>query len=117
MLSKAANPQPPHAAPIFAALGDDIRLSLVARLAGGVPLSITQLSEKLPITRQAVTKHLRVLEHAGLAKSTKTGREQMWALQGESLKEAERYLEMIAKDWESTLHRLKDFVEHQNRRR
>ena len=117
MLSKGANPQLPHAAPIFAALGDDVRLSLVARLSSGVPLSIRQLSEALPITRQAVTKHLRVLEHAGLAKSTKTGREQMWVLQGESLKQAERYLEMIANQWESTLHRLKDFVEHQNRRR
>jgi predicted ArsR family transcriptional regulator len=76
-----------------------------------MPLSITRLSEGLPITRQAVTKHLHVLAHAGLVKGAKAGREQMWMLQPNSLKDAQRYLEVISKQWSSALSRLKAFVE------
>jgi DNA-binding transcriptional ArsR family regulator len=99
------------AAPLFAALGDDVRLTLVARLSKGVPLSITQLTHKLPITRQAVTKHLRVLESAGVVRGEKTGREQLWELEAESLEQAQRYLALIAQQWASALSRLQAFVE------
>jgi DNA-binding transcriptional ArsR family regulator len=110
MLNRTPNP-PRNAAPVFAALGDDFRLRLVKRLSSGVPLSITQLSHKLPITRQAVTKHLHVLESAGLVKGEKNGREQRWQLEARSLKEAQQYLNAIARQWADALNRLKIFVE------
>lgn len=113
MLSRTANAQLHQSAPVFAALGDDVRLSLVARLCGGEPLSITRLSEGLQITRQAVTKHLHVLADAGLVKGAKTGREQMWMLQPDSLKEAQRCLDIITKQWGAALVRLKAFVEEE----
>ena len=111
MFSRNDNDQLRDAAPIFAALGDNVRLSLVARLSGGEPLSITRLAEGLPITRQAVTKHLHVLADAGLVRGSKNGREQNWTLEPESIAQAQRSLELITKQWGETLERLKSFVE------
>jgi DNA-binding transcriptional ArsR family regulator len=111
MLSKTVNAQLRHAAPVFAALGDNMRLSLVARLSSGEPLSITALSKGLPITRQAVTKHLHVLADAGLVGSERSGREQMWMLQPQSFREAQHYLEIITEQWGAALNRLKSYVE------
>jgi len=111
MLSKSAKLPIRDAVPIFAALGDDVRLTLVARLSRGVPLSITQLSQKLPITRQAVTKHLHVLELAGLVRGERNGREQRWELDAASLEQAQHYLELVATQWGNALGRLKAFVE------
>jgi DNA-binding transcriptional ArsR family regulator len=111
MPSRSAKAQIQQAAPVFAALGDEVRLSLVARLSRGEPLSITRLSEGLPITRQAVTKHLHVLENAGVVSGERSGREQMWSLQPKSLDEAQRCLEIIGKQWEEALGRLKAMVE------
>ena len=68
------------AAPLFAALGDETRLRLIHRLSSGGPGSITQLSAKSAVSRQAITKHLRVLADAGLVRSTRRGREQVWDL-------------------------------------
>lgn len=102
-----------EAAPLFAALGDDIRLTLVVRLSKGVPLSITQLSDRLPMTRQAVTKHLRVLETAGLIRGEKSGREQRWELHPASLQQAQDYLALIRKQWGDALNRLKHFLEEE----
>jgi DNA-binding transcriptional ArsR family regulator len=113
MLNRAINAQLREAAPVFAALGDDIRLSLVARLSRGEPLSITRLSQKLPITRQAVTKHLHVLADAGLVRTEKAGREQMWSLQPQALTEAQRCLDLITRQWGDALGRLKAFVEEE----
>src|SRR5690606_2289098 len=67
-------------APVFAALGDPHRIALVSRLCQKGPLSIKDLTEGAAITRQAVTKHLRVLEAAGLARSERSGRETVWTL-------------------------------------
>lgn len=111
MLSRTTNAKIKRAAPIFAALGDDVRLSLVARLAGGESFSITRLSQGLPITRQAVTKHLHVLEEAGLVSGEKNGREQVWTLERKSLNEAQRCLEIISEQWGAALGRFKAFVE------
>jgi DNA-binding transcriptional ArsR family regulator len=111
MLNKTLNAQLRHAAPVFAALGDDVRLSIVARLCAGEPLSITTLSKSLPITRQAVTKHLHVLADAGLVSSERNGREQMWTLERESMQEAQQYLRIITEEWGAALNRLKAFVE------
>lgn len=98
-------------AALFAALGDGTRLRLVARLCDEGPMSISALSAGLPITRQAVTKHLRVMEQAGLVRSTPRGRESMWQIEQRRLAEARRHLERISTQWDAALGRLKSFVE------
>ncbi|OFW03528.1 MAG: transcriptional regulator [Acidobacteria bacterium RIFCSPLOWO2_02_FULL_67_36] len=98
-------------APVFAALGDGTRLRLVSRLSRDGPTSITRLSAGFPITRQAVTKHLRVMEDAGLVRSVQHGRESVWQLEQKRLAEARRHLETISAQWDETLDRLKSFVE------
>jgi DNA-binding transcriptional ArsR family regulator len=114
-MSRRLNPHLRHAAPVFAALGDGVRLCLVARLSAGGPLSISRLSRGVPVTRQAVTKHLHVLEEAGLVAGTRRGREQIWELQPAALAEARRALDTIGSQWENALGRLKDFVESGDR--
>ena len=98
-------------ASIFAALGDETRLRLVSRLCDRGPMSITELSTGFPITRQAITKHLRVMESAGLVCSTQQGREIVWELEKKRLADARRHLETISAQWDDTLGRLKTFVE------
>jgi len=98
-------------APLFAALGDETRLRLVSRLCGGGPMSITRLTAGSKVTRQAITKHLRVMEEAGLARSTRRGRERVWQLDERRLKEARYQLEQIAKQWDEALERLRALVE------
>jgi DNA-binding transcriptional ArsR family regulator len=110
MLSRTPS-LPRNAAPLFAALGDDVRLTLVVRLSKGEPLSITQLAKGLPISRQGVTKHLHVLESAGLIKGGKAGREQRWEVNPASLRYAQQYLDIIARQWSEALLRLKVLVE------
>ena len=100
-----------HAAPLFAALGDDTRLRVVARLCDEGPLSIAKLTEGAEVTRQAVTKHLQVLASAGLVKGSRDGRENVYQLQTRRLGEAKRWLEHISREWDETLGRLKAFVE------
>jgi DNA-binding transcriptional ArsR family regulator len=95
----------------FAALGDRTRLLLVSRLRGGGPLSIAVLTRDTGVTRQAVTKHLRVLEGAGLARSERRGRECTWQLERRRLDEARRYLDAISMQWDESLERLRSFVE------
>jgi DNA-binding transcriptional ArsR family regulator len=98
-------------ASVFAALGDPTRLGLVARLCGGGPLSIVRLTEGAEVTRQAVTKHLHVLEDAGLVRSTRQGRERLWELEPRKLEAARRYLDLISRRWDEALSRLKAAVE------
>jgi DNA-binding transcriptional ArsR family regulator len=98
-------------APLFAALGDETRLRLVARLCNDGPASITHLTQGAPITRQAITKHLRVMQHAGLVHSIRRGRESYWELDRRRLEEARRNLTLIAKQWDDALGRLRKFVE------
>lgn len=100
-----------HAAPVFAALGDETRLKLVARLGSAGPQSIAQLSEGSDVTRQAITKHLLVLDEAGLVHSEKRGRERIWEFDAGRLDEARRFLEEVSSQWDKALHRLKEFVE------
>jgi len=111
MPNKKLKAQLRQAAPVFAALGDGVRLYLVARLCEGEPLSISRLSEGVAVTRQGVTKHLHVLEGAGLIRGARHGREQLWELQPSSLAEARQALDAIAMQWENALGRLKEFVE------
>lgn len=98
-------------APVFAALGDEQRLRLVARLCHEGPQSIASLTEGGDVTRQAVTKHLRVLEAAGLARSERAGREAVWALEPRPLQKAREQLEAISRQWDDAIERLRAFVE------
>jgi len=98
-------------APLFAALGDGVRLRLLRRLASDGPLSITRLTTGTRVTRQAITKHLHVLAGAGLVRGSRSGREQLWQLQGEQLLQAREQLDIIAGQWDRALLRLKAHVE------
>jgi DNA-binding transcriptional ArsR family regulator len=98
-------------ASIFAALGDGTRLELISRLSGRGPMSIAKLTAGFGISRQAITKHLRVMERAGLVRSTSSGRESVWQLEQKRLAEARRHLQTISAQWDETLGRLKAFVE------
>ena len=102
---------PRSAAPVFAALGDETRLQLIARLSTGGPLSITKLTAGFPMTRQAITKHLRVMEQAGLVRSIAQGRESLWQVEAVRFAEARRHLDRISSRWDERLVRLKRFVE------
>ena len=99
-------------AAVFFALGDETRLRLVSRLCEAGPASIARLAESFDITRQAVTKHLRVLEGAGVVQRTQSGRESSWRLERQRLAEARRHLELISAQWDAALAGLKRFVEN-----
>jgi DNA-binding transcriptional ArsR family regulator len=98
-------------AAVFAALGDETRLRLVSRLCDDGPTSITNLTRGTPITRQAITKHLRVMQDAGLVRNKKQGRESYWELDRRRIDEARRNLALISKQWDDALGRLRKFVE------
>ena len=98
-------------APIFAALGDETRLRLLARLGSGESMSISRLTAGSGITRQGVTKHLRVLAGAGLVRGSRRGKESLWRLERRQLEEARRSLNLISRQWDESLGKLKLFVE------
>ena len=100
-------------AAIFSALGDETRLALVSKLSDGRPRSIMHLTKGLGLSRQGVTKHLRVLESAGLVKSQKQGRESRFTLAPEPVRTARNYLQQVAADWDEALRNLKAFVEEE----
>jgi len=102
-------------AELFAALGDQTRLAVLARLGEG-PASIVRLTQgqapsRPPLSRQAVTKHLRVLEKAGLVRCERAGRETVWSLQRQRVDEARRFLDRMSRQWDDRLDRLKAMVE------
>lgn len=98
-------------AAIFAALGDETRLSLIGTLSGGEAQSISRLAQGSQLTRQAITKHLRVLEGAGMVQSIRAGRENLFELRPKPLKDAQAYLARVSGQWDDALARLKSFVE------
>ena len=98
-------------AEVFAALGDETRLGLLASLLQGEPRSIVQLTEGTRLTRQAVTKHLRVLEGVGVVRAQRVGRESRFTLDPRPLVDAQTYLDHVAKQWDNALLRLKALVE------
>jgi DNA-binding transcriptional ArsR family regulator len=100
-----------NSAPIFAALGDETRLRIIAVLCAGGTLSIAQLTSGTEISRQAVTKHLHVLANAGLVRDIKVGRERLWEFEPTQLEEARRSLDEIARQWDHALNKLKMAVE------
>ena len=99
------------AVPVFVALGDETRLSLLGRLSIDGPLSITRLSEGTGVTRQAITRHLYALGDAGLVRNARRGREMVWELDARRLEKARQYLDQIAAQWDDAADRLKAFVE------
>jgi DNA-binding transcriptional ArsR family regulator len=98
-------------APIFGALGDSTRLKLVSRLAERGPQSIRRLTEGSGLTRQAITKHLLVLDQAGLVRGARRGRERVWTLEPRPLDIARRYLDLVSSRWDDALDRLRTRVE------
>jgi DNA-binding transcriptional ArsR family regulator len=98
-------------APVFAALGDETRLSVLARLCDGEPQSIARLTSGTELSRQAVTKHLRVLEGVGVVRSVRSGRESLFALDPAAIEEARNYLDQVSRQWDDALARLKAHVE------
>ena len=98
-------------APVFAALGDETRLALVAKLSGGEPHSISQLTRGSRLTRQAITKHLRVLERVEIVRSVRAGRESRFELNPQPIEEIRKYLDRVSELWDRKLARLKLFVE------
>ena len=100
-----------NAAPVFAALGDKTRLRIVSRLCRGGPSSIAELAGGFDVTRQAISKHLRVLADAGLVRDTKLGRERIYELEAEKLELARRCIDEISAKWDEALDRLRALVE------
>jgi DNA-binding transcriptional ArsR family regulator len=98
-------------AAVFAALGDNTRLRLVARLCGQGPMSVTRLASRSKVTRQAISKHLHVMERSGLVRSSRYGRERRWRLNEQRLSDARLYLDQISRQWDAALDRLRAFVE------
>lgn len=109
--SMSARAKPKNHAPVFAALGDETRLALVRKLSNGQPQSIAQLTEGTKLTRQAVTKHLRVLEDVGIVHSSPSGRENLFEFNAKPLNELRDYLDIVSSQWDDALLRLKAFVE------
>jgi DNA-binding transcriptional ArsR family regulator len=105
----------PGTAPLFAALGDPVRLAMIARLSGDGPLATRDLQRNTGVSRQAITKHLQVLENAGLVSSDRVGRDRQWRMQAQQLAAARRFLEQISQQWDLRLARLKAFVETEDR--
>jgi DNA-binding transcriptional ArsR family regulator len=101
----------PAFAGLFATLGDETRLALVATLASGEPRSIAELTAGSKLTRQAITKHLRVLELAGMVRCARAGRESRFAFDPRPVEEMREYLESISAQWDAALGRLREFVE------
>jgi DNA-binding transcriptional ArsR family regulator len=100
-----------QAAPLFAALGDSTRLALLARLSRQGPGSIAELAAEAAVSRQAVTKHLKVLADAGYVRGARRGREHIWRLQPRRFDQAQACLQRLSQEWDVALARLKDFVE------
>jgi DNA-binding transcriptional ArsR family regulator len=99
-------------ATVFAALGDETRLSVLSRLCNGVPQSISRLTAGTNLSRQAVTKHLRVLANAGVVRSARVGRESLFELEPQPIEEVRNYLDQVSKQWDDALMRLKCYVEN-----
>jgi DNA-binding transcriptional ArsR family regulator len=99
-------------ASVFAALGDETRLSVLARLSNGQPQSISRLTAGTTLSRQAVTKHLRVLANAGVVRNLRSGRESLFALEPRPIEDLRDYLDQVSRQWDDALARLKAHVEN-----
>ncbi len=99
--------------PVFDALGDANRLRIVIRLCDGGPSSTSQVTQAVSVTRQAATKHLELLQAAGLVNSSRRGRERIWTLQTQPLAQASDFLDQLSRRWDAAIDRLRAFVEEE----
>ncbi|MYE23929.1 MAG: winged helix-turn-helix transcriptional regulator [Gammaproteobacteria bacterium] len=102
--------QPQDLAATFAALGDQRRLAIVARLQEADELSVSSLREGMEVSRQAVSKHLKILADAQLVSVVKSGRETRYSLEPKRLEEANAFLALVGTKWNRALERLKSHV-------
>ena len=98
-------------ASVFAALGDETRLAMLAKLCNGVPQSISRLTAGTNLSRQAVTKHLHVLANAGVVRNLRIGRESLFELEPQPIEQVRDYLDQVSRQWDDALARLKSHVE------
>ena len=98
-------------ASVFAALGDKTRLAVLSKLTTGEPQSIARLTAGTNLTRQGMTKHLRVLESAGVVRRFRVGRESQFALEAKAIDDIRKYLDHVSRQWDGALARLKALVE------
>jgi len=110
-MSSRRNSRQAGRALIFAALGDETRLLVLSRLSGGGAHSISRLTRGTDLTRQAVTKHLQVLEQAGIVRNMRLGRESLFELDTKPIEQVRDFLDQVSKDWDDALARLKAHVE------
>lgn len=96
---------------VFSALGDQTRLALIAKLAQGEPHSISQLTKGSKLSRQAISKHLRVLKRAGMVHNVRRGRESRFQFDPRPIEGISQYLDFVSQQWNEALSRLKSFVE------
>jgi DNA-binding transcriptional ArsR family regulator len=107
--ASAAYAEPPS--PVFNALGDPNRLRIVTRLCDGGPCSTSQVTQAVPVSRQAATKHLLLLEAVGLVSSDRKGRERIWRIEPGPLIDASDYLTTLSRRWDNAIDRLRAYVE------
>lgn len=98
-------------AAVFAALGDETRLSMLTKIGSGPPQSISRLTTGTRMSRQAVTKHLRVLEDVGVVRSIRAGRESLFEIVPKPIDELQAFLKEMSSQWDAALASLKSFVE------
>lgn len=98
-------------APLFDALGDPNRLRIIGRLCDQGPSSTSQVTSIIPVTRQAASKHLQLLESVGLVTSSRRGRERVWMVRTQPLASASDYLSQLSRRWDAAVDRLRAFVE------
>jgi DNA-binding transcriptional ArsR family regulator len=98
-------------AAVFAALGDETRLAVLAKLTNGEPQSIARLTAGTRLTRQAVRKHLSVLEGAGMVRFVRVGRESRFELRPKPIEDLRNYLDQVSRQWDEALERLRLLVE------
>jgi DNA-binding transcriptional ArsR family regulator len=98
-------------ATVFDALGDPNRLRIVIGLCDAGPSSTSDITHVITMSRQAATKHLLLLEAAGLVSSAKRGRERIWTVQPQALATAGDYLGALPTRWDRAIERLRALVE------
>jgi DNA-binding transcriptional ArsR family regulator len=99
---------------VFAALGDPTRRHLLESLTHG-RATISALAAGLPVTRQAVSKHLATLGHAGLVRSERTGREVLFEIRPEAMREPARWMAEVGAEWDDRLARLGELFSAEKR--
>ena len=94
---------------IFSALGDPTRRAILQMLAGG-PLSVNEIAQPFNMTGPAVTKHLKVLENAGLVRQDRQAQFRPRTLEAAPLHEAQEWIEQYRKFWEQSFNRLDEYL-------